>query len=281
MSSTLQIRPMTRSELDLAVDWALGEGWNPGLDDVGAFHAADPGGFLLGSLDGRPVCCISVVRYGEDFGFLGFYICAEALRGQGHGWAIWQAGMARLAGRTVGLDGVVDQQANYRKSGFLLAHRNIRHGGAVALARPEDPRLRSPDAGLIEALLAYDRPFYPAPRETFLRAWLDPERRVVRALVEEGRVVGYGVLRTCHEGAKIGPLFAESEAGADLLFRALAAEASPGPLFLDTPEPNAAAIKLAERYRLSPVFETARMYAGSDPELPLERIFGITTFELG
>jgi hypothetical protein len=29
------------------------------------------------------------------------------------------------------------------------------------------------------------------------------------------------------------------------------------------------------------VFETARMYRNGDPGLPVERIFGITTFELG
>jgi hypothetical protein len=34
-------------------------------------------------------------------------------------------------------------------------------------------------------------------------------------------------------------------------------------------------------YAMSPVFETARMYKGAAPKLPLERIFGITSFELG
>jgi len=29
------------------------------------------------------------------------------------------------------------------------------------------------------------------------------------------------------------------------------------------------------------VFETARMYKGPAPQLPVERIFGVTTFELG
>ena len=43
--------------------------------------------------------------------------------------------MARLEGRVVGLDGVVDQQANYQRSGFVLAHRNIRFGGVVDYLR--------------------------------------------------------------------------------------------------------------------------------------------------
>ncbi len=123
--------------------------------------------------------------------------------------------------------------------------------------------------------------FFPADRDAFLAAWLSAPGHVVRALVEKGAVTGYGVLRPCREGAKIGPLFAATEADADLLFRALAAEAPPGPVFLDPPEPNAHAMALAERHGLTPSFETARMYRGLAPDLPLARIFGITTFELG
>ena len=44
---------------------------------------------------------------------------------------------------------------------------------------------------------------------------------------------------------------------------------------------NHRAIALAKRWGLTPVFETARMYRGPPPELPLDRIFGIATFELG
>src|SRR3546814_9674339 len=79
--------------------------------------------------DGEPVASISVVNYGPGFGFLGFYICRPDRRGRGIGYRLWQAGMARHGDRVVGLDGVVEQQDNYRKSGFELAYRNIRHSG--------------------------------------------------------------------------------------------------------------------------------------------------------
>jgi hypothetical protein len=280
-ASSLQISTATRAELDLMVEWAAGEGWNPGLADADCFHAADPAGFLVGKLGGEPIGCISVVKYEPAFGFLGFYIVKPELRRQGHGWRIWQAGMAQLDGRVVGLDGVIAQQENYKKSGFVLAHRNIRFGGAPDCEPPRDERIVSIGPNLVDVLVAYDRPFFSAARDAFLRCWLRPDRREGRALIEDGAVRGYGVIRPCRSGFKIGPLFADSDDSADVLFGALAADAKGAQVFFDCPEPNRAATDLAARYRLSPVFETARMYRGAAPALPLDRIYGITSFELG
>jgi hypothetical protein len=278
---SLHISTATRAELDLMVEWAAREGWNPGLADADCFYAADPAGFLVGKLNGEPIGCISVVKYEPGFAFLGFYIVKPALRGQGHGWRIWQEGMAQLDGRVVGLDGVIAQQENYKKSGFVLAHRNIRFGGAPDCEPSRDARIVAIDSSLVDAVVAYDRPFFPAARDAFMRCWLRQEQREGRALIEDGAVRGYGVIRPCRSGFKIGPLFADSDEGADMLFRALAAGAKGAQVFLDCPEPNRAATDLAARYRLLPVFETARMYRGAAPALPLDRIYGITSFELG
>ena len=281
MGPDLDIRVMTPAELDLAIEWAAEEGWNPGVADAACFHAADPQGFLMAFSDGAPVASISVVRYAAAFGFLGFYIVRPPFRGRGYGLRLWQAGMARLDGRTVGLDGVVAQQANYARSGFVLAHRNIRFGGDVRVEAPSDARLVAVDDDLVPAVLAFDRRFFPAARESFLRCWLRPDWRSALALVENGRVRGYGVIRDCRTGRKIGPLFAASEGDADVLLRALASTAGGGLVFLDVPEPNQSALGLAARYGLAPAFETARMYRGAAPALPLDRIYGITSFELG
>jgi len=32
---------------------------------------------------------------------------------------------------------------------------------------------------------------------------------------------------------------------------------------------------------MKPMFETARMYTKEEPEAPLNKVFGVTTFELG
>ena len=191
--------------------------------------------------------------------------------------------MVRLDGRIIGLDGVIEQQDNYRKSGFAFAHRNIRFGGVVASGidgRAGSGEIVDCDAVGIDSLAAYDAPFFAAPRFGFLAGWLTSPRHVGKVLIRDGRVAGFGVVRPCLDGAKIGPLFADDATAADDLFRALAVSVA-APIFLDAPEPNGAALALAERYGLAPCFETARMYAGRAPELPLQRLYGITTFELG
>jgi GNAT superfamily N-acetyltransferase len=273
---------MSRQELGLALEWADREGWNPGLKDKHCFHAADPEGFLIGYRGEEPVACISSVRYGGGYGFIGFFIVRAELRGRGYGTRIWQAGLARLNDRAIGLDGVTARQRNYEQSGFVLAHRNIRFGGSLHLAPLEDdPRLVQIGFGYEQPIIDYDRAFFPAERSSFLRCWLWPDHRKALALVENETIKGYGVIRACRTGFKIGPLFADDEQGADLLFRALAGTANGEPVYLDCPEPNRSATDLATRYRLSPVFETARMYRGRVPDISLPRTYGITTFELG
>jgi GNAT superfamily N-acetyltransferase len=277
----LTIRVMDRMALDQAMEWAAAEGWNPGLNDADCFHTADPTGFLMGYLGDEPIASISVVRYSSAFGFLGFYIVRPDQRGRGFGFRLWQAGMEYLEGCTVGLDGVVAQQGNYARSGFVLAHRNVRYGGSLRVEAPHDERLKPVSPSLLEAVLAYDRSFFAGPREAFLRCWLRPDARAAIAFVEDGTIKGYGVIRACRSGHKIGPLFADGEREADLLFQALAARARGASVFLDLPEPNQAAVQLAARFSLSPVFETARMYRGVRPDLPLAQTYGISTFELG
>lgn len=278
----LVVRPATSDELAMMLDWAAAEAWNPGLADHVPFLAADPEGFLIGYLDGEPVACISVVTYGNNYAFLGFYICRPEFRGKGLGRALWQAGMERFGNRTIGLDGVVDQQENYAKSGFALAHRNIRCGGVAKGGGIRDPGVVDLQSApeLIQTVIAYDQPFFPGPREEFLKAWMAPPHRTY-VFLEDGAVRGVGTVRGCRSGHKIGPLFADSEEAAEALFQALTAKLTGEQVFLDVPETNKAAIRLTERHGLKPVFETARMYRGKAPSLPLDRTYGITTFELG
>jgi GNAT superfamily N-acetyltransferase len=280
--STLSIHPMTRAELDIGIGWAADEGWNPGLHDGDSFHACDPDGFLLGRLDGEPIGMVSAVTYGTGFGFVGFYIVRPAWRGQGHGLALWQAAMARLQGRLIGLDGVVAQQDNYRRSGFQLAYNNVRHEGVPQRAATRDPAVRPLSQVPFDELLRYDTAFFPEPREVFLRHWIAQRGSVALGIQRDGALAGYGVVRPCREAFKIGPLFAEDAELAERLLRALVATLpAEAVVQLDIPAVNPGAVALAAAHGMTPVFKTARMYTASAPQLPLERVYGVASFELG
>ncbi len=100
--------------------------------------------------------------------------------------------------------------------------------------------------------------------------------------VEGEKITGYAVIRRCRNGYKIGPLFADTEEMAEKLFIAVNDFAEPGsPVSLDTPGINRAAIELAGRHGMFGVYETARMSSKSFPDIDVNRVFGVTTFELG
>jgi len=280
--SDLRIRPMRPDEIAIAADWAAAEGWNPGFADAACFETVDPQGFFIGELHGEPAATISCVNYDAGFSFLGFYIVRPDLRGRGYGLRIWNAAIAHARGRVIGLDGVVAQQDNYKKSGFRLAYANVRYGGAVVAPPAPAP------AGMVAlaeipfaAIEADDVTVFPAPRAAFLRAWIATPGHVGRALLRDGKLAAWGVIRPCRTGRKIGPLVADDRAAAEAVLAALLKGAGDGEVFLDVPSVNRDAVALAQALGLAPVFETARMCTGAIAPLRLERVFGVTTFELG
>jgi hypothetical protein len=297
-----EIRTLDEAEVRTVVDWAAAEGWNPGLHDARAFRVADPDGFLGAFRGGVLAGAISAVRYGAGFGFIGLFLVPREQRRHLVGVRLGRAALSFLDSRCVGTDGVPAKERSYeRLAGFRTAWRNVRYRGAVggdagsafagsALAAaptgvPHDAALVPAGQVSFEALAAYDALHFGARRDAFLRPWIGLPGHVAWVCADESSagpdstIHGFGVLRPCRDGAKIGPLFADDPALAEALFLTLAAGA--GAVMLDVPQANPAAVALARRHGLVPVFETVRMYRGGDPGLPAARIFGVTTFELG
>lgn len=279
-SRMMRIAPMSVADLGLALDWAAAEGWNPGLGDAAAFHAADPDGFLMGWVGSEPVASLSVVRHGPSFGFVGLFIVRPDWRGRGLGSEIWHRGLAELGKRSIGLDAVVAQQQRYADSGFSVAHRTLRQAGAVV---PEVwPHARRIEPGMLPDLIAFDSVVSGIERPAYLSAWLtDSQTRRSLVLIDDGAIAGYGTIRSCREGYKVGPLVAPGGAEAEALLRALAATMGARSILIDMPEDNPAAQTMATHMKWKTVFETARMYRGDAPVADARRIFGLTTLELG
>lgn len=282
MKNNYLIKTMTRDQLDMAVDWAAQEGWNPGLYDADSFYTTDPDGFFMGFLDDKPIACVSAVAYNQDFGFVGFYIVKPKYRGHGYGYKIWQHAINYLTTQNIGLDGVIEQQENYKKSGFKLAYSNIRHEGKSTKIKSISKNIVKLNKINFQELLSYDDQFFPVSRPQFLKPWIKQPESTVLGYIKQDKLAGYGMIRKCRQGYKIGPLFADSKIIAKKLLAALINSLDKNqPFYLDVPEPNQQAVALAKKFKMKKVFGTARMYTQNEPKLPINQIFGVTTFELG
>ena len=275
----------------MLIQWAAGEGWNPGIDDSALFHATDPSGFFITHLNDCPVAGISLVKHSAEQSFLGLYLCLPEYRGTGIGLATWNHALASVSGHCVGLDGVVEQQDNYRQSGFSYHFGNMRYSGPltpslisalavnssqstvkISLATPND----------CHSIVEYDAIIGGFKRHSFIDAWLTPcDTRQTFLALEDDAVVGMVGIRKCIEGFKVGPLLGNSSAIALSLIYSAADIANGENIMLDVPDKNLAAVELAKSLNLQPIFETARMYRGPAPVIDLGRLFGAATLELG
>jgi GNAT superfamily N-acetyltransferase len=276
-----KIERMPFSEVEAAIDRAAQQGWNPGLNDAACFYAIDPGGFFMGVLDGQPIARGLALNYDEHFAFFGVYIVEHRYRGKGYGLALTKARLEHIGKRNAGLDGVENMVEKYKRLGYRTAHRTIRYIFTPKIAQSLLPEIVPVAQIPFAELAAYDRRHFFAPREAFLKLWIGQPHAVALGLRDVGELKGFGVLRKCRNGYKIGPLFAEQPEIAEALFDALCSHAIGEPVTIDMPEPNQAALRLAAKHDMRPEFACDRMYLRGDPDLPLGNIYGITSFEAG
>jgi GNAT superfamily N-acetyltransferase len=273
---------VNREEMQRMVDWAASEGWNPGLHDADCFYQTDPDGFFMAYDGDEAIGAISAVAYDETFGFIGFYIVRPDYRGHRVGLALGRTAMTYLGARNIGVDGVENKVKNYETYGFKLAYHNIRFEGRTAKKSGAPDSIKPASDVPFDALRAYDDRHFPVPRPRFLKAWTALPEAQGLVWIDGDRIQGYGMIRACLHGYKVGPLFANRPDVAEYLFVALQNEVPDGaPVFLDVPEPNEAAMQLAADHAMYRVFGTARMYNHAVPDVALQEIFGVTSFELG
>ena len=277
----LHIRTMRPDEIPIAIEWAANEGWNPGLADAACFATVDPDGFVVGEIDGEPAAIVSCVNYDARFAFLGLYIVRGDMRGRGHGLRVWNAAIAHAGARVIGLDGVVAQQPNYKRSGFEYAYANVRYGGTVAAPPAPAGRRRARRHSVGER--GGRRRHGVSGAAHRLPARLDRRARTCRSRAGARRPARrLGRDPSVPHGPQDRP--AGRRRPRRRRNRAVGTAGEHGRR-RGLPRRSGRQSATPSRWRadlgLAPVFETARMYTGAIPPLRLERVFGITTFELG
>lgn len=276
------ITRMSKDEIPIAVAYALQEGWNPGCHDHECFYQADPRGFFAGKLNGKIIAVGSAVVYDEHYSFCGFYIVDPNYRGEGYGLALAKSTMDYIGSRNAGLDGVLSMVEKYERFGFKVAYHNARYTGINLPIKASKNQDIIPLSDVsFEHLCEFDRHYFPAPRPSFLRCWINQKGGLSLAYVNHGQLLGYGVIRECYQGYKIGPLFADSPDIAEELFKQLALHANNQPVTMDIPECNPHALDLVARYPMEKGFATARMYLNNPLMIDMNNVYGISSLELG
>ena len=282
----LVTRVATQKELDLLLSWAKQEGWNPGIEDTHLFYSADPTGFFISLLNGEPIAGISLVKLNMDHAFLGLYLCKQEYRGKGYGIQTWNTALKTVGSRSIGLDGVVEQQDNYSREQFSYSHRNVRFAGQLSKADSKSessaPMIVTANATHVDRLSSYDAAIGGLMRQTYFDAWFqNNSSRQTYLAVDGDAIIGAIGSRQCSEGFKIGPWLADDSHIAERLLQHTCEQIDYAPFMVDVPEPNQAATDILQRYNLQAVFETARMYRGKPPLIKTEKLFGVATLELG
>ncbi len=270
----------------MLVDWARGEGWDPGLADAGAFWETDPEAYVGFDVDGELGGGACTVAYGRSYGFMGLYILRPELRGRGLGGEfaleLVRGMRSRLDGdASIAIEGVVAMTPFYERAlGFTADHGTARMQ-AVSAGGSREPGLIELAAVPLAELAAYDAPRFGAPRERFLGNWTAPAGGLALAMPGPDGIRGYGVLRPTGLGYKVGPLFADDRAIAASILSALMEHAAGSVVSLDVPEVNSPGLELAASHGMAEVFRCIRMHRGPRPAIPWQEVFGVTTLELG
>lgn len=275
-----KIRTAKFEDMGFLISMASKEGWNPGIYDAEAFFAADNNGFFIGELNGVPISCISAVKY-SDYGFIGFYVVKEEFRAKGFGIKNWEHAMNYLGNINIGLDGVVAQTENYQKFGFKLAHSNARYSGKLNITTANKKNIIKANEADFEKLCEYDKEHFGASRNNFIGKWINLNESFSFCYVENQNIKGFGACRKTQNGFKIGPLFAENENIAEAIFLNLVSEIGDSEFYLDINESFKPAVEFANKYQMTKVFETRRMYTKGPTKAKWDEVWGITSFELG
>lgn len=277
-----KIRNMKKKELNIAIEWARNEGWNPGIHDAECFWEVDKTGFFIGILGNKPIACISLVKYGTDYAFGGFYIVKKGYRDKGFGIQLTKVALDYAKGRNIGGDAVIENLEMYSKLGLTLDHYNARYEFRAKNIEIINKNVAKLNTENLEELIRYDEEVFGYNREKFLRLWLTRNDTNSFVYKEKGEVKGYGVIRKCFSGYKIGPLFADGDKIAITLFKILVNSIKVGEIiYWDVSEICGIVSELVEKYNMKKVFATGRIYSKGRPKLNLKKWYGITSFELG
>ncbi len=268
------LRNMRENELPMVKQWAVDENWNPGNQDLEFCFAAYPEAFyILENNEGTPVGCTTIMRYSENYAFLGLLRVVPTERGKGCGKFIWDKTMEMLQDcRTIRFYGLLPHIKFYEPSSFLP----IAYHAAYMMKEPEISKKLSDSSSLVSesffqratdknvaAMAAYEEEFLKIRRDSLIAAFIQKnDENVLLSTDENGKVTGYCAIRPCvaQNTYTIKPLYADTYDIAEKMFLELlklinSSVSSETLVTLEIPSENPNMEKLVADFNLEPYVE--------------------------
>lgn len=261
-------------------------------EDYKVFHKLDPSGYFVATTDSGEIAgVIGAPVLTQDQGAIGFLHVHNDFKNESLEELLWTAAMKHLGNRQISLDVSSDEVEVCQQLGFKEAWRSGLFKGTGAQLLPHIAELTN--SSVIREIkdvpfskvVYFDETVVGYERVNFLYKWTNmvPPPAAVAAYAEE-EVVGYGVLRELHhpQTYRIGPLYANNMAMAQVLLVSLISTIPGKTYYLQSPLTNLSFIKLlTDQLYMEKVEESVRMYNFDDHSFPTHKVFGITSTDIG
>lgn len=222
-ASSRPVEPVTLrvEHLPQALELSRSLQWPYRIEDWAFAHELGRG--VAVEIDGRLVGTALWWPYGEHHASAGMIIVAADAQRKGIGGALMSALLVEAKGRTVTLNSTCDGLALYTRLGFMATGYVHQHQAVLAKAPPAKGReaTRAFHKADLPAIHGLDRAASGMERQALIEGLFAIGDVIV--VEREGRVSGYGCVRTWGRGVVIGPVVAANSAEACALIAALAA----------------------------------------------------------
>ena len=135
----------------------------------------------------------------------------------------------------------------YERGGFRQFTRHRRFEFTSTDTAPDlDPGLTQLSNIDFQDIEDMDAVCFPGSRGDFLKSWIEQDDAISLGLVEKDRLRGYGLMRPCLSGWKVGPLIADEIETANRLWTGFSKHGQGKSIFIDSPDNNPSAIHLCK-----------------------------------
>lgn len=282
---------MNPSEFEEINQWCIDEGWNIGLYDSETYYKVDPLGHFVAKTS-KAIASLSLVKHSPTFFTLGPFIVHKSYRGQGIGEKLWNVAMTRMnyehPDSLIVLYAVSKQVERYKRAGFMPVLKNQRWyiNSKSSILPSINYHSVSLTKDLITTVSQYYKNHYFTDRELLFTNILKKPETNGLVIIDDNLIKGFGFIRRCVRGFRIGSLVADTPEIAQVLISDLLDFSLQEPVFIDVPDSNPHEVSYLNVFNAAraPQEDTITMIKGTGYSKYLkqwEQHYGLFSLEIG